>query len=124
MKRIVLSGSMKFRKEIIEIGEKLKKIYNIDVIIPRECIDVDMNKKEASRLHFDEIINKDTDTVLVINGNKGELKNYIGANTFAEIAFAFYFNKKIYLLNDVYEPYREEIDAWEVIPLKGDINKL
>ena len=32
--------------------------------------------------------------------------------------------KKIYLLNDIYEPYSEELIAWEVIPLHGDLKKL
>lgn len=124
MKRIVLSGSMKFREEIIDIAEKVKQITNAQVIIPKECIQIDMPKKEASKLHFDEIINNNTDAILVINCNKGDLNNYIGANTFAEIAFGFYFNKKIYLLNDIYEPYKEELSAWGVIPLKGDLSKL
>lgn len=124
MKRIVLSGSMKFREEIIDIAEKVKQITNAQVIIPKECIQIDMPKKEASKLHFDEIINNNTDAILVVNCNKGDLNNYIGANTFAEIAFGFYFNKKIYLFNDIYEPYKEELNAWGAIPLKGDLNEL
>lgn len=124
MNKIVLSGSMKFRNEIIDIKNKLTDIINAEVIIPRECIETDMSKKEASKLHFDEIINKETDAMLVINCNKENLENYIGANTLAEIAFGFYFNKKIYLLNNMYEPYKEELEAWGVIPLKGELDKL
>ena len=54
---------------------------------------------------------------------KGQ-KNYIGANTFAEIAVAFYFGKKIFLLNDIYEPFIDELTAWEAYPLKNDMEKI
>lgn len=50
-----------------------------------------------------------------------DIPNYIGANTFAEIAIAFYFGKKVFLLNDIYEPYSDELIAWGAIPLKGEI---
>ena len=33
----------------------------------------------------------------------------------------FYHNKKVFLKNDIYEPYSDELLGWEVIPLKGDI---
>lgn len=55
---------------------------------------------------------------------KGGIDNYIGPNTFAEIAFATYYKKEVYLLNDIYEPYKDELIAWHVIPLKGDFRKL
>ena len=62
--------------------------------------------------------------MLVVNSDKKGVKNYIGANTFAEIAIAFYFEKKLYLLNDIYGPYSDELLAWNVIPLKGNLNLL
>lgn len=55
---------------------------------------------------------------------KNEISNYIGANSFAEIAFGFYYGEIVYLLNDIYESYAEELVAWEVIPLQGDLNKI
>ena len=33
----------------------------------------------------------------------------------------FYHNKRIYLLNDIYEPYKDELEAWGVIPLNGNL---
>lgn len=33
-------------------------------------------------------------------------------------------NKKVYLLNDIYEPYKDELLGWRVTPLKGDISKI
>ena len=40
------------------------------------------------------------------------------------MAFAFYHNKKVFLLYDVYEPYKDEILGWDVIPLNGNIKTL
>ncbi len=119
MKRIVLCGSIKFKEKVIEIGQDLKN-KGYEVVIPREFL-VPMEKKEHSMLHFSEIANNKTDSILVINEDKGEIKNYIGPNSFAEIALGFYHNKKVFLKNDIYEPYSDELLGWEVIPLKGDL---
>lgn len=94
-----------------------------EVVVPKEFI-VDMPKKEASLLHFDEINKDNVDALLIVNETKNGQENYIGANGFAELAFGFYKQRKIYLLNDIYLPYEEELVAWEVIPLKGDLSKL
>jgi len=82
-------------------------------------------KKEVSMKYFKEIAKEDTSAVLVINEPKKGTKNYIGANTFAEIAIAFYFGKKIYLLNDFYNQLIDELAGWGAVPLYGvlsDIN--
>lgn len=94
-----------------------------NVVVPREFI-VDMEKKDASLLYFSEIDKDDVDALLIVNESKNGQENYIGANGFAELAFGFYKDKDIFLLNDIYEPYSEELVAWEVTPLKGGISKL
>ena len=73
------------------------------VVIPKEFI-VEMAKKDASLLHFDEINKDDVDALLIVNETNKEQNNYIGANGFAELAFGFYKGRKIFLLNDIYEP--------------------
>ena len=122
MKRIVLCGSMKIKEKIFEI-EKILKNKGYEVVTPKE-FKVEMTKGDATKLHFDEITNEKTNIVLAVNVTKNEIENYIGPNTFAEIAMAFYFNKKIYLLNDISEPYRDELEGWNVIPLKGNLDNL
>ena len=122
MKRIVLCGSMKLKEKIFEI-EKILKNKGYEVVTPKE-FKVEMTKGDATKLHFDEITNEKTNIVLAVNVTKNGIENYIGPNTFAEIAMAFYFNKKIYLLNDIYEPYRDELEGWNVIPLKGNLDNL
>lgn len=120
--RIVLCGSQTFIPNFFELKDILSKKGN-EIIIPREFID-DISKKEASLLHFKEIENKITDALLIVNETKNGIDNYIGANTFAELALGFYKGKKIYLLNDIYEPFREELSAWEVVCLKGNLEGL
>ena len=122
MKRIVLCGSMKLKEKIFEVEEYLKN-KGYEVVTPKE-FRVEMTKGDAAKLHFDEITNEKTDIVLAVNVTKNGIENYIGPNTFAEIAMAFYFNKKIYLLNDIYEPYRDELEGWNVISLKGNLENL
>ena len=121
MKKIVLCGSKKFIPKFFEL-ERLLKDAGANVVVPKEFI-VDMPKKDASLLHFSEIDKNDVDALLIVNENKNGQQNYIGANGFAELAFGFYKSKKIFLLNDIYEPYKEELVAWEVIPLKGDLTR-
>lgn len=122
MKRIVLCGSMKLKEKIFEVEEYLKN-KGYEVVVPKE-FRVEMTKEDASKLHFDEIANEKTDIVLAVNVTKNGIENYIGPNTFAEIAMAFYFNKRIYLLNDIYEPYRDELEGWNVVALKGNLEDI
>ena len=122
MKRIVLCGSMKLKEKIFEVEEYLKN-KGYEVVTPKE-FRLEMTKGDATKLHFDEITNEKTDIVLAVNVTKNGIENYIGPNTFAEIAMAFYFNKKIYLLNDIYEPYRDELEGWKAIALKGNLEDI
>ena len=122
MKNIVLCGSMSIKEKMLIIAKKLQE-QGYNVLLPIECIE-GKTKLEASRAHFNRIIDNNTDAILVINEPKKGIENYIGANTFAEIAFTFYFNKKVYLLNDIYEPYKDELLGWKVVSLKGDLHNI
>ena len=122
MSKIVLCGSKKFIPKFFELEKELKS-NGYEVVVPREFL-VDIPKKEASILHFSEIEKYDVDALLIVNESKNGLENYIGANGFAELAFGFYKWKKVFLLNDVYLPYEEEIIAWDIIPLKGNIDEI
>lgn len=122
MKRIVLCGSRKIKDQIIELGKYIEK-QDFEIVVPKEFY-TQVEKRKASMLHFSEIQNPRTDYVLIVNDEKDGIPNYIGANSFAELAFGFYFGKKVFLKNDIYKPYEDEIKAWGVIPLKGNINKM
>ncbi len=119
---VVLCGSMKVKDEIIKIKDELEK-KNYKVLLPIECMQ-GLPKEIASRAHFDRIQDKNTDIVLIVNATKNGIKNYIGPNSFAEIAFAFYFKKEIYLLNSYYEPYLDELEGWKVKELHGNLDNI
>lgn len=122
MKNIVLCGSMKVKDKIVEIGKILeKKGYN--VLLPVECMQ-GIDKIIASRAHLERVINSENKIILIVNEKKNDIENYIGPNSFVEIAFGFYYHKKVYLLNDIYKPYEDELTGWGVIPLHGNLNGL
>lgn len=74
--------------------------------------------------HFNKI--EKSDAILVVNITKGDIKNYIGANTFLEIGFAHHGGKKIFLLNAVPDqPYIiDEILTIDPVCLNGDLTKI
>ena len=122
MNNIVLCGSMKVKDKIIECSKELEKIgYHVE--LPIECMQ-GLDKIIASRAHLDRVIDSKNEIILIVNETKNGINNYIGPNSFAEIAFGFYFKKRVYLLNDIYEPYQDELIGWGIIPLKGDLSKI
>jgi len=122
MKNIVLCGSMKVKDKIVELGKTLEN-NGYNVLLPIECMQ-GLDKIIASRAHMDRIVDPNNEIILIVNETKNGIENYIGPNSFAEIAFGFYFKKRVYLLNDIYEPFKDELLGWGVTPLKGDINKI
>lgn len=131
-KRIVICGSMAFYNEMIECQMKLKKI-GIDSIIPKDenyiisqyTQEQFINfKRKVSNAYLKKIRDKSTIGVLVYNAEKNGIPNYIGANTLVELAMAFTWNRKIFLLNDLYTPLQDELQAWGCICLKGDTSRI
>lgn len=122
MKNIVLCGSMKVKDKIVELGKTLEN-NGYNVLLPIECMQ-GLDKIIASRAHMDRVVDPNNEIILIVNEPKNGIDNYIGPNSFAEIAFGFYFKKRVYLLNDIYEPFKDELLGWGVTPLKGDINKI
>lgn len=119
---IVLCGSMKVKGRIKQIAQELEE-NGYNVLLPIECM-IGIDKSIASRKHFERIINEENSVILIVNEEKEGIKNYIGANTLVEIGVSYFFNKRIYLLNDIYEPFKDELEAWGVICLKGDITNV
>lgn len=68
---------------------------------------------------------KDADAILVVNGEKKGIANYIGGNVLLEMGFAYTLDKKIFLLNPIPEMiYSDEIKAMRPIILNGDFKKI
>ncbi|MCL2407472.1 MAG: hypothetical protein FWC95_06030 [Defluviitaleaceae bacterium] len=127
MKRIVICGSMSAISKMKDVAKQLE-IMDYTPILPDEG-DIPEGKfneykKDVSMKHFNAISHESTYAVLIVNEAKRGIDNYIGANSFAEIALAFYFGKKIFLLNDIYTPYADELAAWGAVTLNNDLQRL
>ena len=130
MKSIVLCGSMTFIGKMKSFSSILSEMGYVPIIPEEdswhEIRDENINeyKSKVSRDHFSKIADKNTCAILVVNERKNGKDNYIGANTFAEIALAFYFEKEIYILNGIYPPYKDELLAWGSQTLNGNIQEI
>lgn len=131
-KKIVICGSMLFYDEMIKCQKHLKEL-GIESIIPKEENDMVSQynheqfidfKRKVSNAYLKKIREKNTMGVLVYNAEKRGIPNYIGANTLVELAMAFVWNRKIFLLNDIYIPLKDELQAWGCICLKGELDKI
>src|SRR4051812_44171660 len=94
---IIICGSMSHYEEMVHCQQFLVK-HNIASIVPEvegETIkrssprDRAIFRREASKKYFRQIRAKNVFAILVVNAKKNGIPNYIGANTFAEIAMAF-----------------------------------
>ena len=132
---ITICGSIKFHDDMLDIQKKLEAKGHT-ILMPVKADGVDYwaadntarvkAKKELELIseHFKKI--EKSDAILVVNITKREIENYVGANTFLEIGFAHYIDKKIYFLNPIPDqPYiLDELQTIEPIVLHGDLEKL
>lgn len=79
-------------------------------------------KRLASLAHIRKIFDRSTHAVLVVNIDKYGQRDYIGPNAFAEIAIAFAHGRRVYLYQGIPEQYADELTAWGVTPLHGDLS--
>lgn len=132
VKNVVICGSMAFYDVMLRISEKLKK-SGIPIVLPKEESEEKESlskeefsdfKKRVSSQYLSKIRENSTYGILVVNQEKKGLDNYIGANTLVEISMAFCWGRPIYLYNDFYEPIKEELLAWQVISIQGNLDRL
>lgn len=131
-KNVVICGSMKFFPQMVACKNQLE-LEGINCIVPKDeahlvnlltekqLIDF---KRKVSTAYLKKIRDKNTVAVLIYNQEKNGVSNYIGANTLVELAMAFMWNRKIFLLNEIYEPLKDELIAWKSICLKGNLTRL
>lgn len=132
---ITVCGSIKFMDEIGKVEAKLRKLGH-EVLMPVKAKGVDYwaednkSRVEAKKKfgfigkHMSKI--EKSDAILVVNVTKKGIKNYIGANTFLEMGFAYYRKKKIFTLNALpNQPYIiDELLTFKPIILNGDLSKI
>lgn len=111
MKKILIVCSTSFYSKIEPIRQELEKKFK--VLLPNSYLNTnieknydDMTKKEYCDFFkemFFESRKKvgEADMILVLNYDKNDKKNYIGASTFLEIYEAYMQEKKIYVLNEL-----------------------
>ncbi len=134
--KIVICGSMRFSKEMLEVKEKLIDIGH-EVILPKHSeeyaktgiSDFETGESTQNKIKNDlirdyfKVINN-SDAVLIVNQDT-DITNYIGGNSFLEMGFAHALNKKIFILNNIPEmSYTDEIVAMQVIALNGDLSRI
>lgn len=145
--KITICGSIAFYDEMLSIKKDLEKLGHEIKIPPAELQDQNGKtisvkefyqqrkgeikdqdwitdiKEFAIRLHFEKIEN--SDAVLILNYDKNNISNYIGANTFLELGLAFHLKKKLFLLNAIPEGnYSEEIRGMKPIVINGILKSI
>lgn len=132
LRRVVICGSMSQYNSMLQYRDQLSR-NGIPTLIPdneralvealsrEQILEI---KSDKSRLWLEEVKSPKTYGILVVNESKNGLDNYIGANTFAEIAIAFNAYKQIFLLHGLYTPYEDELLAWKALPLLGHLEGL
>lgn len=132
--KICICCSLSFGDEVRKIAKQLEKMGH-EVLLPNGIInrlaeqeDFDPVQAKIStdsgHKHVDKI--RESEAILVCNYTKNNIENYIGANSFAEMFVAYYFNKAIYVLNPLPDmPYiSDEVNSFGVKVLDGDIIKI
>ena len=129
--QIVLCGSMKFfpwiiRTQQVLLGKGISAVAptpDEDALFtnPRTAITA---KRKAAFVHMQRIRSTATIAILVANFDRNGDKDYIGPNTLGEIAIAVAHRKAIYVLNSVPAGYADELTAWGVKALRGDLGPL
>ncbi len=129
---IIVCGSMAFYDEMLLVRQRLSDAgvpslipVREDHVRPRLTKEqFDDFKRGVSLDHLRRIRDPRTFGILAVNLQKHGVANYVGPNTFAEIAFAFAHKKRIYLLSDIAGGYRDELEAWKATALHGKLDRL
>lgn len=133
--RIAISASMDFAHKAKEVSELLEKAghevhlpEHVEQIVSKKLKLEDYRKQKNDNI-ASNILSRvsrvvDHDAVLVLNYERHGIENHVGGNVFLEMAMAHAQGKKIYLLNDIPELYKEDIKELSPTVLKGDINQI
>ncbi len=121
---------MNAKQELEEIGfttevPRNTKYYANDTLAPESRHESTENKIKGNVLKRYYNLIKESDGILVGNLEKHGIHDYIGGNTFLEMAFAHILDKPIYLQNPIPEiSYKDELIAMQPIIINGDFSKI
>jgi len=132
--KVCICCSLTFTDEVLALAEELKQLGH-EVLLPNSVIagsikDPNFDPVQAKistgnvNKHIDKI--RQSDAILVCNYDKKGIKDYVGANTFLEIAAAHYFGKPIFALRPLPDqPYiNDEIQSFAIKVLDDDLKAL
>ena len=133
--KICICTSLTFTDEALALQKELEALGH-EVLMPNgvknrliKATDFDpilaKTETDAITKHIDKI--RESDAILVCNYSKRGIDNYIGANTFIEMAAAHYFGKPIFVLNGLpnQEYIHDELLAFNnMTTLEGDLTKI
>lgn len=130
-RRLVICGSMSARAYMIEVRDALNRM-GIPSLLPDIVSDTwDLSadelirrKRRASIRHMRRIMTRSTEGVVVVNVAKYGVRDYIGPNTFGEIAVAFAHHKRVFLWQGIPDQYEEELVAWGAEALLGELGRV
>jgi nucleoside 2-deoxyribosyltransferase len=130
--RICICGSMSVLLKMKEVRDVLEK-KNISIEMPSldEPVDYSVLSELERASHKTEMIRRHllriqkSDAILVVNEDAKGVENYIGANAFLEMGFAFALDKPIFLLNSIpQQSNRDELLGLQPIELHGNLDAI
>lgn len=136
----MICWSMTFAKEMTDTKRKLEDLGH-SVFVPS---DIESYLKDPSLIdnleeNYKHTIEKDvlrncfnlvakSDAILVLNYAKNKIKGYVGTSALMEIGLAYYFGKKIFLLNPMPKPkdarWAHELAIIQPVVINGDLAKI
>ena len=121
--KMTIIGSMKFYGKYLRLKKQLEENgHEIIIPLPYGEYETEATKLGAMKKFNDNL--EKSDAILIANFDIDEKPNYIGVNSLMEIGMAFNRDKKIFILNEIPEDCKDELEAIGVITLKGDLNKI
>lgn len=132
--KVCICCSLSFTDEVLALAKELEQLGH-EVLLPNGVLSNIINEPDFDPVqakittgnvnkHIDKV--RQSDAVLVCNYDKKDIKNYIGANTFLEIAAAHYFDKPIFALHALPDqPYiNDELQSFGIKVIDGNLKAL
>lgn len=122
--KILIHASLDFKEDILYARSIIEKSAGLSVELPDLQRYQHIRDELGDEQQFNKIKHKlsrqnvnlveKCDCLLILNPTHRGIENYIGGNSFLEMAIAFYLKKPIFLLNDVPQQmsYTEEIKSF------------
>lgn len=116
MAKIIIAGTAKLYKEMIEFKEELESEGNIVLNYPKD-IDEDTEYKETFETFYNDLEYGNIDKLILYNLDKNGIKGYIGYESFAEMSYVIVNNiiKKQNVEVYIYQMPSEECGCYDEI---------